>query len=147
MKRMKVLFTAMMLFVAASAFATGEENVSTRVQEAFRQDFAAGNNVKWEKSNDFYFASFTLENTTVSAAYDEEGKLLGTSRSIRPSQLPLTVTLSLEKKYAGYKVSENVLELNFDGETRYYLSVYNEHELVSLKALSDGELAVEPKKK
>lgn len=147
MKKVKILVTALVLFTSATAFANGEENVTQKVQDAFRHDFSGVNEVSWKKQDVFYFASFTLNNCLVDAAYDEEGQLVGTSRSIRLAQLPLNVSLQLKKDYDGYQVNDNVLELNYEGATRYYLTVYNDKQLLKLKALSNGDITVESKTK
>ena len=76
-----------MLF-ATTAFATEPIKVSPVVKAAFENDFSKASQVSWEKSNDFYFASFTLNNVNVDAAYTEAGELVGTSRRITAQQMP-----------------------------------------------------------
>ncbi len=147
MKKPKILFAAVALFIAASAFATENENVSPKVRAAFETDFSKASKVKWEKTEDFYFASFLLNGRHINAAYDEEGRLVGTSRGISSEQMPLNVSLAIAEKFVGYQVSASALELSYEGQTRYYVTVENEKQIVQLKCFSNGDLDIESKTK
>ena len=135
-----------MLF-ATSAFATDGDNVTAKVAAAFKTDFSQVSNVSWEKTSDFYFATFQLNNVTVDAAYNEEGELVGTSRKIATAQLPLNVTLELAKKFGAYTVSAQASELTYQGLTSYYLTVENDKQVLKLKCYSNGDIDVESKTK
>ena len=145
MKKFKMILTALVMLFAATAFAAGGENVSPKVKAAFESDFSKASQVNWEKTSDFYFASFMLNNVRVDAAYNEEGELIGTSRNITAEQMPLNVSLSIAEKYAGYEMARNAIELTYEGQTRYYITVANGKHTVSLKCLSNGDLEVEGK--
>lgn len=147
MKKFKTVLTAIIMLFATSAFAAGGENVSPKVKAAFENDFSKASQVNWEKTSDFYFASFMLNGVRVDAAYDESGELVGTSRHISADQVPLSISLAISEKYAGYQVAKTALELNFEGQTRYYIAVENEKLSVKLKCLSNGDLEVESKTK
>ena len=103
--------------------------------------------VTWEKADDFYFASFLLNNVKVDAAYNEEGELVGTSRRITAEQMPLSISLAIAEKYAGYQLDKTAVELTYEGLTRYYVTVENESQVLQLKCYSDGEIMVERKTK
>ena len=111
-----------MLF-ATGAFALDGDNVSAKVAAAFKNDFSHANKVKWEKKSDFYFVSFELNNTNVDAAYNEAGERVGISRKIKWEQLPLALSLEISKSYNDFSTPEQVIELIFEGQTTYYLSV------------------------
>jgi hypothetical protein len=149
MKKFKTVLTAIVMLLSVSAFATepGPEKVSQVVKTAFENDFSKASKVSWERSNDFYFASFTLNNVSVDAAYTDAGELIGTSRRITLEQMPLSISLALADKYAGYQVGKSVIELTFEGVTRYYVTVSNESQELKLKCLSNGELEVDRKTK
>ena len=149
MKKFKTGLTAIVMLFATSAFAIGDgnENVSPRVKAAFENDFSKASRVSWEKTNDFYFASFTLNNVKTDAAYNEAGELVGTSRKISADQMPLCISLALAEKYDGYKVDKTALELTYEGQTRYYITVENKNQVVKLKCFSNGDLEVENKAK
>lgn len=147
MKKFKMILTAVVMLFAATAFATGGENVTPKVKAAFESDFSKASQVNWEKTSDFYFASFLLNNVRVDAAYNEDGELVGTSRGITVEQMPLNVSLAIAEKYAGYEMAKNAIELTYEGQTRYYVTVANGKQTVSLKCLSNGDLEVDGKRK
>ena len=100
MKKLRTVFAAAALLLATSAFATkGPEKVSPLVKAAFEKSFTGALNVNWEKKQDFYFAHFELNSKEVSVAYNENGELLGTSRIIEATQLPLSIGLAISDNY------------------------------------------------
>ncbi|WP_462252375.1 hypothetical protein [Ferruginibacter sp.] len=148
MKKLKTMFAAVAILLATSAFASpGPEKISERVKAEFEKNFTGALNVNWEKKDDFYFASFKLNEKEVSAAYNESGELLGVSRVIETSQLPLNVSLAITNRYKDYTVANNVSEIVFDGQTNYYVNVENSQKILKLKCNSYGEITVERKTK
>ena len=147
MKKTVTVLTAIVMLFATSAFAMDGDNVSAKVAAAFKSDFSNVSQVTWKKTSDFYFATFQLTNVSVEVAYNEDGEMVGTSRKITSSQMPLSISLELSKKYGEYRVSEQVQELTYEGQTSYYLSVENDKQVVKLKCSSNGEVDVEGKTK
>lgn len=147
MKKFKIVLTAIVMLLASSSFAMEPVKVSRVVKTAFDNDFSKASQVIWEKASDFYFASFTLNDVVVDAAYTEDGELVGTSRRITADQMPLSISLAIAEKYAGYEVKNSVVELTFEGVTRYYVHVENNSQSLKLKCLSGGYLEVEQKTK
>jgi len=143
MKKLATILTAFVLLFSATAFASDGDNVTEKVKAAFKADFAQASQVSWTSASEFYFASFTLNNVKVDAAYNEAGELVGTSRKIGLEQLPLSLSMELNKKYADYKLSGTVYELNYDGVTSYYISAENEKQVLSLKCSANGEIDTE----
>ncbi|MCW3093781.1 MAG: hypothetical protein JWP81_4850 [Ferruginibacter sp.] len=147
MKKLVIVLTVAVMLFSAFAFATDSDKVNYKVKASFSNDFATARNVSWEKTSDFYFAAFTINNMEVNAAYNEAGELVGTSRNIESSQLPISVSLALTKRFNGYEISKKALELNFEGETRYYITVANERQALKLKCSINGNITVERKVK
>jgi len=147
MKKIKTVLTAIVMLLSISSFAKGPEpeKVSPVVKAAFESDFSKATVVKWEKTDEFYFASFLLNNVKVDAAYTENGELLGTSRRISAEQMPLSISMALADKYAGYEIDNSIVELTFASVTRYYVTVSNKTQTVKLKCYSNGDLEVENK--
>ncbi len=145
MKKFKIVLTAIVMLFAGSAFAMEPENVSPKVKAAFESDFSKASKISWEKTSDFYFASFTLNEVKIDAAYNEDGELLGTARAISAEQMPLSVSLAIAEKYAGYRVEKTAIELTYEGQTRYYISVENENQIVKLKCFSNADVEVDSK--
>lgn len=147
MKKIKTVLTAIVMLLSISSFAKGPEpeKVTPVVKAAFESDFSKATLVKWEKTDEFYFASFLLNNVKTDAAYTETGELLGTSRRILAEQMPLSISIALADNYKGYEIDNSVVELTFAGVTRYYVTVANKAQTVKLKCYSNGELEVESK--
>lgn len=147
MKKIKIVLTAIVMLLSFSSFANDPEKITPAVKAAFESSFSKATMVTWEKKDDFYFASFLLNNVKVEAAYTESGELLGTSRRISADQIPLNISLAVTNKYAGYEVGKSVIEINYEGATSYYITVTNENQIVKLKCSNNGELEVESKTK
>ena len=145
MKKLVTIVAAALTMFSAFAFATDSDKVNARVKAAFLNDFSAASDVSWEKTSDFYFATFKVNNLEVNAAYNEAGELVGTSRPLESNQLPMSISLALAKKYEGYTVSKKALELTFEGDTRYYVTVSNDRQALKLKCTASGNIDVERK--
>ncbi len=147
MKKMITLVMAAALLVTTSAFASGGggEAVSQQVKEAFSKDFAGAEQVNWETKDHFHYAEFKLNNIRFSAAYNEEGERVATSRSLRTEMLPLALSQALGSRYAGYSIAKTATEVTFEGETSYYLAIANDKKILYLKASPNGEISVEKK--
>jgi len=148
MKKLKTFLVAATVLLATSAFASaGPEKVSPKVKAEFEKSFTGAVNVNWQKNEDYYFASFTLNSNEVSAAYNENGELMGVSRQIAATQLPITVALAISDKYQGYDVAKTVTELNYQGQTSYFVVVENSKQTLKLKCNSSGDITVDSKTK
>lgn len=145
MKKLVTIVAVAVMMFSAFAFATDSDKVNARVKAAFLNDFSAASDVAWEKTSDFYFATFKVNHVEVNAAYNESGELIGTSRPLESNQLPMSISLALAKKYEGYIVSKKALELTFEGDTRYYVTVSNDRQALKLKCTAGGNIDVERK--
>jgi Flp pilus assembly protein TadD len=146
MKKLQTILAALTLLVATSAFAAnGPEKVNAAVKKSFTQQFSTASNVNWEKTDDFYFAYFTMNNKEVSAAYNEQGELIGTSKIIAAAELPMAIGVAISQKYNGYTVGKTATEIHFDGQTAYYITVQNEKQTLKLKCLANGDISTESK--
>lgn len=135
------------MLLSVSSFATDPAKVSPVVKAAFENDFANASAVYWEKTDDFYFATFLLNDEKIDAAYTEDGELLGTARKIATTQMPLSISLAVAEKYKDYKVNDTVTELTYASVTRYYVTVTNDKQSIRLKCLANGDMEVESRTK
>src|SRR5687768_8354672 len=124
MKKLTGILTALVLFVSASSFAPNEEIVSAKIKSAFEKTFTSASDVKWNKSDGFYFANFKINQQFLTAAFNDEGELVGASRNIPLSQLPLNISLALQNDYADYTIA-SVTEMTTEGQTNYYIAAEN----------------------
>lgn len=147
MKKIKTTLTAIVMLFAATAFASDGDNVTAKVKAAFQQDFSHASSVSWKVNSDFYFASFQVNGIAIDAAYNADGELVGTSRRIDIDQVPLAISMELAKKYGGYSISTTVTEMNFEGQTSYYIDVQDNVQVLSLKCSSAGDISVDSRTK
>ena len=141
MKKITIMLTALVMLFATSAFALEGDIATLKVKAGLKKDFATATQVKWEKTGDFYFADFLFEGKSLTAAYNEEGVLVGTSRSFDPTQLPLNISESVMQQYKGYKLGPVATELNYDGQTSYLVTVEKDNEVLKLKSDVNGEIS------
>jgi len=143
MKKLTMIFSVLAIMAGTSAFANSGEKVSKTVQTAFQKNFSGAVNVTWDVSDEFYFASFELNGKKTDAAYNEKGELLGYSKRIGLSDLPLSISESLKKGYPGYAILNTVTEIEYEGQTFYYATVLGATKVLKLKCLPDGDISVE----
>ncbi len=143
MKKVSTILAAAALLFATSAFAAkGPEKVSAVVKKAFEKQFTPSSSVTWEKAEEFYFASFKLNDRDVSVAYNIKGELVGASRVISADELPMAVSMAIAEKYAGYTAGKTATEVTYDGQSSYYITLENAKQTLSVKCFSDGDINV-----
>jgi len=143
MKKLKTVFAVAAFMFATSAFAaSGPEKVSPRVKAEFEKNFTGAANVNWQKTDDYYFATFTLNAKEINVAYNESGELVGVSRLIPTTQLPFNVSMAISNKYQNYDVAKTVTELTYEGQTSYNVIVENSKQFLKLKCSSSGDITV-----
>jgi CRISPR/Cas system-associated exonuclease Cas4 (RecB family) len=119
----------------------GEENVSKKVLDAFKTEFAAVKEVAWTTGSDYYKASFTYNEKHVFAYYSLDGDLLGLTRYISPADLPMSLQINLKKKSDGYWISD-LFEVAKNGTTSYYLTLENADTKTVLKSSGGSDWEV-----
>jgi len=148
MKKLKTIFTAVVILLAVGAFASpGPEKVTERVKAEFERNFAGAVNANWQKNDDFYFVTFKLNEREVTAAYNETGEFIGASRIIATSQLPLSISLAIADKYGAYVMHKTITEMTFEGQTHYYVTIENDKKILKLKCAGNGDISVISKTK
>ncbi|MEP7165241.1 MAG: hypothetical protein ABI741_11130 [Ferruginibacter sp.] len=145
MKKLAMIFAVLALMAGTSAFANTGDKVTKAVKVEFQKNFPVAENVTWEIAEDFYFASFDLNGRTVNAAYNENGELVGVSRKLQLSEIPLGILQSLQSGYAGYVIGNKVTEVVYEGKTFYYATAEGATRILKLKCFTDGEIYVEKK--
>ncbi len=147
MKKLTTVFALLAIMFSTSAFANSGDKVTKAVETAFQKNFTGALNVTWEATDDFYFATFELGNKRVNAAYNEKGELVGISRKLDLSEVPLTVSQALKTQFAGYEISNLLTEIVFDGTTTYYATAEGATKTLKLKCFSDGLIYIEKRTK
>ena len=138
---MKKLMIAAALLVSLGAFAGKEkEKVNEKVLNAFNTEFTNVREVEWTASADYYKASFALNGQMVSAFFNTDGELMGMTRNIPSSQLPVTLQTSLKRSYGSFWVS-NLFEVSNSTGTTYYITLENGDNKIILKSSGNSEWA------
>ena len=114
------------------AFAT-DANVNQQVLDAFKTEFSTAKEVEWSVAANYYKATFNYNGKYVFAFYNETGELLGLTRYISPSDLPLSLQNNLKKNYENFWVSD-LFEAAKNESTNYYITLENADTKIVLKS-------------
>ena len=131
----KMIITLAVALGTLVAFA-GEENVNRKVLDAFKNEFAAAQQVEWSTGDNFYKAAFVFNNKHVFAFYNMEGELIGITRYLSSMDLPLNLQVILKKTYTNYWISD-LFEVAKKDDTTYYITLENADTKIVLKS-TDG---------
>ncbi|MEP6616322.1 MAG: hypothetical protein ABJA57_07060 [Ginsengibacter sp.] len=142
MKKIATVLTALVLLFSSTLFAGSIDEVTSRIKTEFEKNFIHATSVQWKKNRGIYVATFKDNGQDLSAAFNEEGELLGASRNITLDQLPLNVSLSLRNMRGGYHVCNSVLELTTDGQTSYCVTAENTKFRSEMSVNSSGDITV-----
>jgi hypothetical protein len=135
----KLMMLALVLTtIAGTAFSRNPTEINAKILKTFSSNFLNAENVSWEAKKDFYKATFTISGQTMFAYYNEEGNQIAVTRNLLLSQLPLTLSTSLQKDFKQYWLTD-LFEVSANGETAYYATVQDVKHIVVLKA--DGTTA------
>jgi hypothetical protein len=130
----RILGLALLLMVGFSnTFANNAEGVSQKVIQSFQKEFSNAKDVKWETSKDFSKATFKLNDQVMFAYYADNGDLLGISRNIISSQLPINLLTDLKRNYDLYWITD-LFEMAAGNETSYYVTLENADAVTVLKS-------------
>jgi hypothetical protein len=147
MKKVMFMITAAVLWLSASSFAAKvKDDVNQKALSAFANDFSGATQVNWQERENLYLVEFKLSGVSYNAAYNTEGELLSTSKSIQLEELPLKVTQAVNKKYLGYEIGNNAAELTFEGKTSYFLTIANSRQVFYIRVDANGHIDVEQKR-
>jgi hypothetical protein len=78
--------------------------VSTIAMNSFKTDFPNAKNTQWKRNGTFDEASFTNGGKQMTAFYDIEGKLVGTTQVAALTDLPANAQTEIKSKYKDYTV-------------------------------------------
>ena len=139
MKKFLVLAVLFASVCSYSVKASEEDKVIPGVEKSFKKEFAGATYVKWEvlENREIFQANFIYNNERLSAFFDNDGSLLAVGRFILPSNMPLLVNKTMDKRFGGYEVKE-VLEMVRGNETSYLVTLENEKARLIVNAYSNG---------
>ncbi|MBS1654413.1 MAG: hypothetical protein JSU05_06200 [Bacteroidetes bacterium] len=132
MKKMMMALVLIAVMITSTASAN-EENVTPQVLTAFKNDFSSAKEVNWTINANYYKAAFVFNSQHVFAFYDKNGELIGITRYIKTSQLPIQLQADLKNNYSDFWVTDLFELANNDGQS-YYITLENADKTVVLKS-------------
>ena len=142
MKKIATIVTALILLFSTGSFAGSIDEVTAKIKTEFEKNFATATSVQWKKTQGIYVATFKDNGQDLSAAFNDEGEMLGASRYVTLDQLPLNVSFALRNMSGGYRISNSVLELTADCQTSYCVTAENAKFRTEMKVNSFGDITV-----
>jgi hypothetical protein len=124
--------------------------------EAFSFDFPKSTDVHWRRSEDFDEATFTSKDGMIlTAYYDTDGKLVGTTHFAKFSDLPEKGQQEIKKHYKDYTIGQVVFfddneanesdmvlwESQFDDEDNYFVELSNGGKISLVKVDNNGAVS------
>ncbi|MES1215480.1 MAG: hypothetical protein ABUT20_08185, partial [Bacteroidota bacterium] len=95
-----------------------KNEVSYQSKEQFSRDFPDAKNIIYSVSKNFEEAEFTENGIRLTAYYDADSKLVGTTTAKEFSDIPAKAQEYIKKHYAGYNVEQVTLfDDNEDNDT------------------------------
>ena len=135
------LFSALLTMVVSfGAFAgngtdNGKEKVSGYTKSSFNTHFYGAENVTWTTSSRFQKATFTKEGKTITAFYNAQNELVGTTQLVSITDLSAKAIKNLVKSYPNYQMGEII---KYSGnEEVYYVNLKNENENFLVEITAD----------
>jgi hypothetical protein len=133
MKKM-ILSLAAVMMMGFSVFANGKNDVVTQqARDAFKKDFATASDIRWQQTNSFLKATFSMNGQVLTAYYYSNGDLQAVVRNISSDQLPLNLLTSLHRDYTAFWITD-LFEISSDNQTTYYVTIENSDKKIVLKS-------------
>lgn len=142
MKKLSAFAIAITCFFCASASSIPEEMVSKEVKFTLSKTYRNAHDIKWEKIEDTYYASFYLKNKDVTVAFSEDGEILAESRDVPVTTLPGKISASLSVNFKGYVFNTQATEVKSNGMHTYFVICQDQNFWVRLRYNTDGSYEV-----
>ncbi|ESU18464.1 hypothetical protein FCR2A7T_27510 [Flavobacterium cauense R2A-7] len=107
MKSVLLLLSTILFSTTVSAQKISESKVPTAVLISFKDKFHDATKASWRiENNSGYEAEFLIDRTKQSAKFAKSGKWLKTKNEIKVEELPIEVSQTIAKEFAGYKIEK-----------------------------------------
>jgi len=124
------------IILVNSAFANTNDNVTEKVAAAFKHEFVQAKEVNWQKADTYFKAVFKLNEDILTAYFSVEGELMGVTRNLLSTELPINLQTSLKRDYADYWITD-LFEYAKKETSGYYVTVENGDQRITLQS-NDG---------
>ena len=124
-----------------AAKASAINYVTPKMQDELKEEFGGVQNVYWTKRPDNQVvATFTMNNQTVSAYFGVEGEYAYSTTSVSKGNLPLKVTLAVNKDLANKNIKSVLQMTNAEGTSYFILASDVNGKSKVYKAYTDGQI-------
>jgi hypothetical protein len=131
------------------------KEVSYQSKQAFYADFGNVPVSKWERTDNYDKADFTKDGQLMTAYYDADTELVGTTSAKTFSDIPASARKYIDKKYPDYIKSDVVFfkdnELNetdmimfgdqFDDADNYFVELKKDNKAIVLQVTMSGDVS------
>jgi hypothetical protein len=133
MKKLMIGLVLGAFIITNTAFANSSNTVNDKVQTSFKQEFATAQNVVFSKTNNYIKAAFTLNNQVMEAYYTADGEMIGVSKNLLSTELPIGLQVDLKRDYADYWISD-LFEFATENNSNYFITVENADQKITLQS-------------
>lgn len=131
----------------ASLFTYAADSPDPRAEQAFQQQFAGADNVRWSKAdNDMLKVSFTWAGQSALAFFTKDGRFAGAARNLQPQQLPLAIMMGINKRFVS-PVIITAKEISNEEGTSYSVLLEDNKGKYNVTLNSAGEIISKEKAK
>ena len=123
MKKSVMTIALIMLSFVSFAQKTKEQNVPQIIKDALTEKFPNVKNVKWDKEENNFEASFKNNNIDNSILFNANGKIIETEIAIEVNQLPKNALQYLKDNFKNEKVKEAAKIITEKGNLIYEAEV------------------------
>ena len=142
----KIMLVFGFLVAVAVSYAYPSEKVSPRVLASFKSEFSKAENVEWETGNNYFRATFSLNEQRMFAFYSVDGELISMARYISSLQLPVNLFKNLRNGYSKYWISDLFEVSNSDG-LHYYVTLETADTRLLVRSSNGGDWSTYSKHK
>lgn len=119
MKKSVIIVVALVLSTIAFAQKVKTTKVPEIVSKSLMSKYPSAKNVKWDKEENNYEASFKTNKIENSVLFNANGKIIETEVEISTAQLPKSILSYLSKNYKDQKVKEAAKIISEKGIVTY----------------------------
>jgi len=119
MKKSVMAMALIMLSFVSFAQKTKEQNVPQIIKNSLIEKFPNAKNVKWDKEENNFEASFKNNNIDNSILFNANGKIIETEIAIDVNQLPKNALQYLNDNFKNKKIKETAKIITEKGDTIY----------------------------
>lgn len=142
-----ILVALTTLTISTTAFAGNKEIPHFVGIENFVRTYPHAAMVSCQHQGLFTKVSFLWNNMKLQAFFDQDGNLFGTCREIAVKDLPLSILKDVQKKYAGFAVTEAIEFDQTESGMNYYITIVAPEKYYVLQVAADGTISVFKKMK